>query len=45
MYFKCVTCGVDNSSAWHNEEKILKDIIPRMGHPFGMITYYIVANR
>ena len=32
--FKCVTCGVDNSSAWYNEEKILRDIIPRMGYPF-----------
>ena len=32
--FKCVTCGVDNSSAWYDEEKILKDIIPRVGYPF-----------
>ena len=32
--FKCVTCGIDNSSAWYDEEKILKDIIPRMGYPF-----------
>lgn len=32
--FKCVTCGVDNSSAWYDEEKILKNIIPRVGYPF-----------
>ena len=32
--FKCVTCGVDNSSAWYNEEQILKNIIPRVGYPF-----------
>ena len=23
--FKCVTCGIDNSSAWYDEEKLLKD--------------------
>jgi len=32
--FKCVTCGVDNSSAWYDEEKILKNIVPRVGYPF-----------
>lgn len=32
--FKCVTCGIDNSSAWYEEEQILKNIIQRPEFPF-----------
>ena len=32
--FKCVTCGIDNSSAWYDEEKLLKSLISRPEFPF-----------
>ena len=32
--FKCVTCNVQSSDSWYEEEKELSNIIPRMGFPY-----------